>query len=622
MAEQEDRFEMAARRLSSNSLITAEVRQANDMKDFLRDANPGLFAVAALPLGSAQPTKRVRVEVLPARDLTLTAPVAFELEMPRNYPLVPPTAVCVSDTPDTQASSAIDGATVTLALLRDDIAFWSRSYQLDVVAHALRRLFLRADLAPWQLCETVLSSGAAAPPHGPLVTCGGHHASVGGRDRMEDAAAMQPSVGGRDRMEDAAAIKEGIEVPNAPPGPPRGAYYAVFDGHGGDACAQFAAAHFGAALAEAAAAAAALRTSGGGGGAQHGGGGGAGGGDAQGQLWARALWSALRETDDGFCKAHIGRGTVGATATVAVFDGGDSTYTTALCALTAAAARCRCRAAAAAAAAARLHVANLGDSRVVLLHVANLGDSRVVLCRGGNAIELTYDCKAGRSDEIARIVALGGFVSNARVRGQLAVSRALGDTAYKEGGQMLVSNDAELCQVQLSGDDEFFIVACDGLWDVVDSEDAVGFVQEKIAERHAPCMEDIARELVTWAVEELGARDNVSATVVRILPADSPLVAAATQRSASSTSSVTHTPTSGPRAPPASVPSPVIALAACPIPRARSTLTPTAAAAAQANGAAAAVAANGAGANGAVAAAPLRTDDDLMKFLLDDSNFN
>lgn len=73
-----------------------------------------------------------------------------------------------------------------------------------------------------------------------------------------------------------------------------------------------------------------------------------------------------------------------------------------------------------------------------------------MLSRNGHALQLTRDCKASRPDETARIVAAGGFVSNGRVRGALAVSRALGDAQYKAGGQELVTSDAELYRVSLN----------------------------------------------------------------------------------------------------------------------------------------------------------------------------
>jgi serine/threonine protein phosphatase PrpC len=83
--------------------------------------------------------------------------------------------------------------------------------------------------------------------------------------------------------------------------------------------------------------------------------------------------------------------------------------------------------------------------------MANLGDCRAVLCRAGTAVDLTVDCKASRPDEIARITAAGGFVNNGRVRGQLEVSRALGDAAYKNcenTALSVVSSEAELTEVR------------------------------------------------------------------------------------------------------------------------------------------------------------------------------
>lgn len=50
------------------------------------------------------------------------------------------------------------------------------------------------------------------------------------------------------------------------------------------------------------------------------------------------------------------------------------------------------------------------------------------------------------------IVAAGGFVSDGRVRGALAVSRTLGDVQYKAGAQELVKIDAELYKVSFGNE--------------------------------------------------------------------------------------------------------------------------------------------------------------------------
>ena len=60
-----------------------------------------------------------------------------------------------------------------------------------------------------------------------------------------------------------------------------------------------------------------------------------------------------------------------------------------------------------------------------IAHVANVGDSRVVGCHRNKAVVLTRDHTGNRSEERARIEALGGEVSAAgRVRGKLMVTCA------------------------------------------------------------------------------------------------------------------------------------------------------------------------------------------------------
>ena len=63
--------------------------------------------------------------------------------------------------------------------------------------------------------------------------------------------------------------------------------------------------------------------------------------------------------------------------------------------------------------------------------VANVGDSRTVLSRQGQAIRLSNDHKPNRVDEAKRVRDTGGFVIHGRIMGELAVSRAFGDSTFK-----------------------------------------------------------------------------------------------------------------------------------------------------------------------------------------------
>ena len=60
-------------------------------------------------------------------------------------------------------------------------------------------------------------------------------------------------------------------------------------------------------------------------------------------------------------------------------------------------------------------------------------DSRSILVKKGNAVvELSKDHKPGNPEEEGRINAAGHFVSDDRVDGNLALSRAFGDFQYKD----------------------------------------------------------------------------------------------------------------------------------------------------------------------------------------------
>ncbi|KAF2297059.1 hypothetical protein GH714_016210 [Hevea brasiliensis] len=110
------------------------------------------------------------------------------------------------------------------------------------------------------------------------------------------------------------------------------------------------------------------------------------------------------------------------------------------------------------------------------LHVANVGDCRVVLSRKGVADTLTVDHRLSREDEKLRIENSGGFVHCRngiwRVQGSLAISRAIGDLHLKDW----VISDPEIKCLPLTSDCEFLIMASDGLWDKVNEQEAVDVV--------------------------------------------------------------------------------------------------------------------------------------------------
>jgi protein phosphatase 2C family protein 2/3 len=70
--------------------------------------------------------------------------------------------------------------------------------------------------------------------------------------------------------------------------------------------------------------------------------------------------------------------------------------------------------------------------------------------------------------EKARISAAGGFVDFGRVNGNLALSRAIGDFEFKKGAdlapeQQIVTAFPDVVTHDISSDDEFLVIACDGM---------------------------------------------------------------------------------------------------------------------------------------------------------------
>lgn len=124
------------------------------------------------------------------------------------------------------------------------------------------------------------------------------------------------------------------------------------------------------------------------------------------------------------------------------------------------------------------------------LYCANAGDSRAVLARGPTAIEMSEDHKPDNAGELRRIEAAGGFVEEGRVKGILALSRALGDQEYKLNRKIPVEAQMITCvpdlkKVSLTSEDKFLIIACDGIWDCLSSQECVDVFHKSVKARKA-----------------------------------------------------------------------------------------------------------------------------------------
>ncbi|KAL5248199.1 hypothetical protein ACHWQZ_G017393 [Mnemiopsis leidyi] len=127
-----------------------------------------------------------------------------------------------------------------------------------------------------------------------------------------------------------------------------------------------------------------------------------------------------------------------------------------------------------------------------VITVANVGDSRCVVCtKDGSAIDLSEDHKPESEIEKARVEKAGGKITkDGRVNGGLNLSRALGDHQYKQNTELspeeqMISPMPDVKTHTITESDEFMLIACDGIWNVLSSHAAVSFVREQIAEARA-----------------------------------------------------------------------------------------------------------------------------------------
>lgn len=143
------------------------------------------------------------------------------------------------------------------------------------------------------------------------------------------------------------------------------------------------------------------------------------------------------------------------------------------------------------------------------IYIANAGDCRAILCRNGHAIALSRDHVASCPEERDRVIKAGGQakwqVDNWRVGAPaLQVTRSIGDDDLKPA----VTAEPEITEFSLSTEDEFLVMASDGLWDVISNEEVVRIIRDTVKE---PGM--CSKRLATDAAER-GSKDNITVIVV------------------------------------------------------------------------------------------------------------
>lgn len=152
----------------------------------------------------------------------------------------------------------------------------------------------------------------------------------------------------------------------------------------------------------------------------------------------------------------------------------------------------------------------LGLFRENNLWIAWAGDSEAALYRtNGERIKCCITHKPGNEKEKQRIEEMGGFVKERggimRVCGALAVARAFGDGRYRQ----YITCNPDIQKYELQGNEEFLVVACDGLWDVMTVDDVGEFLESYRGRRKEGMVDTLVHK-----ARALGSTDNITAIVV------------------------------------------------------------------------------------------------------------
>lgn len=173
------------------------------------------------------------------------------------------------------------------------------------------------------------------------------------------------------------------------------------------------------------------------------------------------------------------------------------------------------------------------------VYTANSGDSRAVLARkdgrgGHDVVALSVDQNPNAPGERERIEGAGGFVSDPPEEGLsarvwldrkctqvgLAMARSIGDNAVKRVG---VIAEPEVLVHEITKADDFLIMATDGVWEFIPSEEAVAvataFFEDPAKKETAA--KDACKALIDLAVRrwrdiEGDYRDDITAIVMRL----------------------------------------------------------------------------------------------------------
>lgn len=137
-------------------------------------------------------------------------------------------------------------------------------------------------------------------------------------------------------------------------------------------------------------------------------------------------------------------------------------------------------------------------------YFANAGDSRAIICKNGVAYAMTNDHKPDLDEEKNRIYKADGWVADGRVKGNLNLSRSLGDLEYKQNTKLsaeeqMITANPEITQTSIT-DADFIFIGCDGVWDCKTNQEVADYINDKLKKNSniklSKILEDLLDEIL------------------------------------------------------------------------------------------------------------------------------
>ena len=149
------------------------------------------------------------------------------------------------------------------------------------------------------------------------------------------------------------------------------------------------------------------------------------------------------------------------------------------------------------------------------MNIVNLGDSRLtIVYQNGETKQITTDHKPDTKAEKSRLEKMGGDVykdSEGVYRiGDLSLSRAFGDGDHSP----YVSQIPDVFYKKITKSTKWIVMACDGLWDVVESND-IGKVLDDLSKSDSES-DNLAISLANWTLKK-GSTDNISIIIIEVI---------------------------------------------------------------------------------------------------------